>query len=344
MDCREFDEQVVRLEGIAEIADAFVRVRLDRIADSDLNVFEFDYDLTMMVFFINADEQILGRYGGRDARGPDTRQSLAGLRYTMKQALETYCLGLELPPRPSKSTFARQFMDSNSGSRRGCIHCHDVKEMMNQRRAKLGAANHELAWRFPLPENLGLVLEVDRGNVVKRVTADSSAAEAGLQPGDVLESLGGVRVRSFADAQYALDNAPAQGTLKVSWMRDAMLFNKTLSLVDGWRKTNILWRPSMYKMVAAPRVFGDDLSAHEKATFGLRENQLAFRQRKSVSTQARAAGIQPGDIILGFNDRKLEMDAYEFQSYVRREYLAGDTVNVNLIRRGRKITLPMKLH
>jgi len=54
-------------------------VRLDRIADSDLKIFEFDYDLTMMVFFINADEQVIGRYGGRDADGPDTRQSLAGL-------------------------------------------------------------------------------------------------------------------------------------------------------------------------------------------------------------------------------------------------------------------------
>ena len=101
MDCREFDEQVVRLEGIKEVADAFVRVRLDRLADSDLSLFEFDYDLTLMIFFLNSDEQILGRYGGRDGKGADTRQSLAGLNYSMQQALNTFTRGLELPDRKS---------------------------------------------------------------------------------------------------------------------------------------------------------------------------------------------------------------------------------------------------
>ncbi len=38
------------------------------------------------------------------------------------------------------------------------------------------------------------------------------------------------------------------------------------------------------------------------------------------------------------------MDAYEFQSYVRREYLSGDIVKVIVIRDGQKIILPMKLH
>ena len=344
MDCREFDEQVVRLKGIKEIADAFVRVRLDRIADSDLSVFDFDYDLTMMIIFINSNEQILGRYGGRDALGADTRQSLAGLKYTMQHSLDTFRRGLELPARPSKSANVRQFMDSNSSGRRGCIHCHDVKEMLNEHRVKQGAANYELAWRFPLPENLGITLEIDRGNVVKKVTSGSAAATVGLQPGDVVESLGGMRIRSFADAQYALDKAPTKGTLQIVWQRRDKWFDKNLLLQDGWRKSNINWRASMYKMIAAPRVFGDDLDAKEKVTFGLAEKQLAFRQKDSVSTQARNAGIRAGDIILGFDEIQLEMDAYEFQSYVRREYLSGDVVKVILIRDGKKITLPMKLH
>lgn len=344
MDCREFDEQVVRLQGIEEIADAFVRVRLDRIADSDLSLFEFDYDLTMMIFFITADEQILGRYCGRDEDGPDTRQSLAGLNYTMRQALEIYCLGLELPPRPNSSTSVRQLVAGSGNQGRGCIHCHDVKEMLNEQRVKQGAVNHQLAWRYPLPENVGLALEVDRGNIVKTITPNSAAAAIGLQPGDVLESIGGTRVRSFADAQYALDKAPEQGTLRVVWHHQDELLDKQLRLTSGWRKSNILWRPSMYKMIAAPRVFGNDLNAKEKAAFGVGEKLLAFRQKDAVSTQARTAGIRAGDIILGFDGRQLEMDAYEFQSYVRREYLSGDVVKVDIIRDGQKITLPMKLH
>ncbi len=344
MDCREFDEQVVRLEGIEQVADAFVRVRLDRIADSDLNVFEFDYDVTMMIFFIDADERVLGRYGGRDARGPDTRQSLAGLKYAMQQAVDAYRQGLDLPPRPKTSTFARQLMDSNGSGRRGCIHCHDVKEMLNARQAKQGVANSTLAWRYPLPENLGLTLEIDRGNMVKKVAVDSVAAAAGLKAGDLLELLNGVRVRSFADVQYALDKAPAEGAVPIAWQRQGRMLKATLPLASGWRKTNILWRPSMYKMIASPRLFGDDLTEDEKTSLGIGGKRLAFRQKDSVSTQARAAGIRAGDIILGFDGKRLEMDAYDFQTYVRREYLAGDTVQVELIRDGKPLTLPMKLH
>jgi hypothetical protein len=60
-----------------------VRVRLTRIDDQDLNLFEFDYDLTFMVFILDAEGRVYARYGGRSPEGPDQRQSLEGLRYTM---------------------------------------------------------------------------------------------------------------------------------------------------------------------------------------------------------------------------------------------------------------------
>ena len=63
---------------------------MTRIDDVDLNLFEFDYDLTFMVFFLDAEEKVYGRYGGRDAASPDGRQSLDGLRYTMKSVLEMH--------------------------------------------------------------------------------------------------------------------------------------------------------------------------------------------------------------------------------------------------------------
>jgi len=61
-------------------------------------LFEFDYDLTFMVFFLNAGERIYGRYGGRDGRGPDTRMSLAGLHHAMGAALDTHGREAELAP------------------------------------------------------------------------------------------------------------------------------------------------------------------------------------------------------------------------------------------------------
>ena len=56
----------------------------------DLRRFEFDFDLTWYVFFLNAEETVTGRYGGRDAADAEARLSLKGLRYAMGRALEAH--------------------------------------------------------------------------------------------------------------------------------------------------------------------------------------------------------------------------------------------------------------
>ena len=53
--------------------------------------------------------------------------------------------------------------------------------------------------------------------------------------------------------------------------------------------------------------------------------------------------VSEGDIILGFDDLELEMTAYDFLGYVRRNYLVGDSVTINLIRDGRQLQLPFVL-
>lgn len=319
-----------------------MRVRLDEIQQSDLSLFEFDYDLTMMVFFISPDEKIYGRYGGRDADGPDTRQSLAGLRFAMQSALDTHCenAATDDPPR-KEPVFVRDF--SASRQARGCIHCHQVKEIMHTDLREKGQWDRSHVFRYPLPENIGMTLDVDRGNLVKAVQANSIAAKAGVVAGDMIESIAGTQIRSFADAQFALDKSPAEGQVDVSWRRRGEWITRTLTLEKGWRRTDISWRPSMQELVAAPRLFGKDLVASERATLGLTETQMAFRQKKSVPGQARDAGIRPGDIVLGFDRSVMEMDAYDFQDYVRENYIVGDEVAVHLMRDGKRLDLPMKL-
>jgi hypothetical protein len=55
-----------------------------------MNLFEFDYDLTFMVFFLNTDGKVYARYGGRDSENAENRQSLAGLLYTMNSVLQMH--------------------------------------------------------------------------------------------------------------------------------------------------------------------------------------------------------------------------------------------------------------
>jgi hypothetical protein len=321
-----------------------VRVRLTRIDDENLNLFEFDYDLTFMVFFLDSEEHIYARYGGRDAEGPDSRHSLDGLRYTMNSVLQMH--GHARKAFAPKSQDAPKYIRQFSAGRRGgrCLHCHQVKEILNTELQKLGQWSRDSIWRYPLPENLGFTLEIDRGNVVKEVRKQSPASAVGLDRGDIVQELKGVPIHSFGDAQYALDRAPNTGSIDMSWLRGGQLMAAKLSLPEGWRKGDITWRPSMQRYVPAARLYGVDLTIEEKKARGLPDAHLAFRQKDSIPTQAREAGIRPGDIILGVDDKQLDgMDVIDFLRYVRRTYLIGDKVTVNLLRDGKRMNLPMTL-
>ncbi len=340
MDCKQFDGQVVRLERFKDIADKFVRVRLTRIDTLDLSLFEFDYDLTMMIFFMNADEKMYARYGGRDAKNADDRQSLEGLRYTMLSVLtmherEDKEFALRTPDAPKSA---------RTGGGKGCMHCHHVRERLNDNLKRNGQWTREMFYRYPLPENVGIELEVNRGNIVKSVKDKSPADAVGLKPGDLVKRINGVPIHSFGDAQFALDHAPKIGAIDIAWQRNADLLTGKLALSEGWRKGEIAWRPSVQWYIPQARISGADLDAAERKALGLTEMQLAFRQRDAISRQASDAGIRPGDIILGVDDRKLDMGVVNFQYYIQRSYFEGDRVTVNLLRDGKRLNVPMTLH
>jgi hypothetical protein len=324
------------------VAKDFVLVRMVRIMGMDLSLFEFDYDLTWMAFFLGPDETIYGRYGGRDDKGPDTRNSLAGLRYSMKAALEKHRREPRNRPAPLRQPV---YVENLAGARhlRGCIHCHQVKEIRREERVNAGLWTREEIWTYPLPENVGLSLEIDRGNIVRAVTPGSIAGETGIKPGDMVRTINGFSIGSFADAQTALDKAPARGKIAISWERAGQPMEGTLALADGWRKTNIAWRPSLLDLLPSLTIAGPDLTPEEKKALGFGPKHLAFRQQKPVHSEARAMGIQEDDIIIGVDGRRLELTMSQFRYFIRESFLVGDRVVFNLIRNGKRMDLPVRL-
>jgi serine protease Do len=319
-----------------------VRVRLTRIDSSDLNLFEFDYDLTFMAFFMDAKERVYARYGGRDGKDPDNRQSLEGLRYTMQSVAAMHAREQKqyAPKIEGPATYVRDLPGGGGGK---CLHCHQVKERLNRKLVADGKWTRDLVYRYPLPENVGFRLEVNRGNVVERVTPGSPAEKVGLKKGDVVQQIGKVPIHSFGDATFALDKAPASGVLSISWLRDKEPNTATLELSKGWRKTDIRWRPSMLSLVPTVPLYGDDLTAAERKQLGLTENQLAFRQHDRLPTRAKDAGFKVGDIIVGVDDRKLDLTVTGFYFYIQREYLVGDTVQITVLREGKTMRIPLLL-
>jgi hypothetical protein len=320
-----------------------VRVRLIRIAGADLRLFDFDHDLTWYVFFLSPDEKIYGRYGGRDARDAEARLSLAGLRYAMSAALAAHRQrGGIAVQRQGPHVRAEDYPAAKRPNAAGCIHCHQVNEFRREALKESGQWRREDRWVYPLPENIGLALEVDAGNRVAKVTPSSPAERVGVRSGDVLQTLNGYPVASFADAQYALHKAPPEGRIAISWQRAGQALQGELEVATGWRKTNLTWRPSLLDLLPGLALYGDDLSAAEKKTLGLSEKRLAFRQQKPAK-DAREAGVREGDIILGLDDLRLEMTMDEFLAHVRRNYLVGDRVMLNVLREGRRIDVPLTL-
>jgi len=307
----------------------------------DLRVFDFDYDVTWYVFFLNADETVYGRYGGRDARGDQTRISLKGLRYAMGRALEAH----QAAPPPAKRTDPPLRPEDIPAAKRhkGCIHCHNVNEFRRSDAKAAGAWDRSTVWAYPPPDNVGITVDLDAGDRVKAVAAGSPVDKAGIKPGDVLRRLNGVPVASFADASYALHKAPAKGSIPVVWAQAGKERTATLELADGWRKTNITWRPSLLDILPSAPFAGEDLTADDRRRLGLTANRAAFRVGDNIHPTLVTAGFRTGDVVVGFNGVALDGTTGDLLGYVRRNFLVGDTVTVDVLRAGRRTEVRLVL-
>jgi predicted metalloprotease with PDZ domain len=311
----------------------------------NLDVFAFDHDLTWAAFFLNADEKVYGRFGGRDAESPDKYLTLPGLKHAMRAALAAHAKEPKAKPtaEPKPARAVEQYAAAGRLKPSACIHCHQVYDFRREDRQAAKKWSLDEVWVYPLPENVGLTVEPDQGDRIKSVQAKSPAAKLGLRAGDILKEVNGQPVASFADVQHALHLAPASGKVSVAWERDGKEQARELELAPNWRKTDISWRASMWGLEPPACVHGKDLGAEDRKGLGLSEKALAFRQGNFVPPAAEAAGIRQGDIIVGIDDRPLEMTMLQFNAYVRLNYKVGDKLTYNIIRDGKRVNIPLTL-
>jgi serine protease Do len=337
---RKFERQVTALaKPWGDVADQFVRVRLTRIQGADLSLFEFDYDLTWAAFFLNADEVVYGRYGGRDATSDDGHLSLAGLKYAADRALERH---KDVPKRPAprgKPDLVEEYPAARARKRNDCIHCHQV----NLFRRSAAPWDREDRWVYPLPETVGLTLDVDRGDTVKAVAAGSPAAKLKLKVGDVLTKLNELPVASIADVQFALNRAPKAGAIPIEWTSGTNSMEGKLTVAAGWRKTDLTWRASLSELLPTLHLSGADLSAAEKKALGLSDANAAVRQDKFVHSTLKTAGLLRDDVIVGVNGKPVPGGMDDLTGYVRREFMAGDVVGLDVIREGKPVVVKVTL-
>lgn len=320
----------------------------------DTSIFQFDFDLTWCAFFLNADATIYGRYGSRKDSG-DSQFTVGGLKTAMTRALAVHkgypANRNALLPKNGKDyswklpelspSLAQQFRTPQDFPK-ACIHCHHVwRGVRRSMWMDKKPTPESLLYVYPMPETIGMTIDVEDGVTVKTVEAGTAAAKGGVLAGDVIEAVNGQPILSVADIQWILQNSPDVATLKVEVTRGSEKKSLTLSLSGPWRrKAEFDWRTSTgdlrLGMVMIP------MSDDERKQAGLKAGGLKVKSAYQKGP-ATAAGFLKDDLLIAVNGQPMGATESEFLASIRTKFMPGTKLKFAVVRGGRRQEIDISL-
>jgi len=346
---RSLDEQVMQPDDdLAKLEQQFVCVRVIQTNGLDLNVFQYDYDMSWAAMFLNADMTVYGRYGSRNASGKDSDGLLtkSGFRAAVERALALHkaypakkgvlAAKTGKPAEYTTPTKIPGLTDKpeKANVRQNCIHCHMVKEYAMRAKWEADKLTGEDLWVYPMPQRIGLTLDVKDGLVVEEVREGSPAAEAGLVRGDYLVSLGGQPLVSTADVQWVLHQATGDARLAAVIERGDRQHETTIVLGGDWKKSDIAWRASSWYGLRQGVKF-DPLPAAERKNRGIGDQQMALvvaRLYGRGAQKMQEAGVKANDVIVAVDGQSDLTTETEFLAYLRLTHGPDDSVKFTVLR------------
>jgi serine protease Do len=337
--------------ALGKVLSQYVRVRVTRMDEIDVGLFERDWNTTLYYFLLNADEHIYLRYGGRDPESPDAYLNLESLALAAGQGLELHRQyskgGMKPAPRP-KPLFPRQIpqLVERTFARRQCVECHLIGDFQNQQREREGTLDKLThLYRSPDIKTLGIVLDVPRGLAVKE--ARGPAAAAGMAPGDRITALDGTRVWTFGDFQYVYDKVDRKARqIEVEVERGGKAPLLRIALPPRWWWTDVGYRLSSVE----PRTYFEDrpLTAEEKRAHKLRPEGFASRV-EYVPGVARmkmivSHDLEAGDIVFAVDGVEADPLANTADLYIKLHRSPGDVVTLGVVRKGERLRMRLTTH
>ncbi len=312
-----------------------------------MNLFQFDYDQTWAVMFLNADRTIYGRYGTRAGgrNQADTHISVPGFKKAMQRALATHKgyptnkqqLTAYSEPKVDFATPEKiPTMQANN-----CIHCHQVHDCLMRHKweqKKLTAAD---LFVYPLPEQIGMRMDREDCLVVKRVRDGAPVVKAGLKVGDRIVSMNGSPLISQADIQWLLHRSPTNARLDLTYQRGGRTFETTVTLSGNWKLADLSWRESSWRALRHAVRF-IPLSAQRKSRNKIARDAMAFEIKNMYGPRPeplRRAGVKIGDVIIGIGDRTDLVTETQFLVFLRLNYGPGQKIPLSILRSGKKMTI-----
>ncbi len=330
-----------------QLLSQYVCVRIPRMDNVDIGLFDYDRYNTLYFFILNADEQIYMRYGGRDAASQDSYLSLNSLELALKKGLELhkdYVAGkIEKTPRP-KPAFPREIplLVERTFARNQCVECHLIGDFQLQEREQNGTLDKpQQMFRSPDFKTIGLQFDVPRGLVVK--SAEGVAGASGLKPEDLITKINGKTVWTFADLQYEYDKLPrATKQMQLTVNRSGTEIPLTVNLPNRW-----WWIDLRYKQLTIdPRVYFEStaLSAEQKKQHDLPADGFASTVSRvdDFAQVLKSHELKVGDIIVGVDGVGRDDYSLKAEDYIRLRKKAGDSVTLDVIRDGKRIQLPLR--
>ncbi|MFO7863523.1 MAG: trypsin-like peptidase domain-containing protein [Salinivirgaceae bacterium] len=172
----------------------------------------------------------------------------------------------------------------------------DLMEYGQVQRAVMGIVIHDINTAFAAEAGI----DVLNGVYIDKVNPDGAAAEAGIQPGDVVVRIGSVSIKNVAEFQEQLSRFRPGDKLTVTVMRKGRETEKQVLLQNNQGNTAIV--KGHNELAALGAQFGE-VSDKEKRMLKIR---TGLKVVKLSSGKFRDAGIHEGFIILTMNGIKID--------------------------------------
>ena len=327
----------------------YVCVRVVRMDDVDLGLFDYDRNNTIYFFLMNADEQLYMRYGGRESKSPDTYLNLASIELALEQGLERHKLyqegKIQKTERP-KPFFARELplLVERTFARRACVECHLIGDFQNIHREMDGTLDKVThLYGSPDIETIGISLDVPKGLAVKE--ARGAVQAAGMKPGDRVVALNGTPVLTFGDLQYHYDKVPRDARqVRIAVDRGGQAIELTVDLPQRWWLTDLRFRQSSVE----PRVYFESrpLAEAEKARHGLARDGFASEVTivEMFAEVMKSHELRRGDVVFGVDGAGRDEVANTAELYIKLRKKAGDSVTLDVLRDGKRLKMPLKTY
>ena len=336
----------------------------------DLKLFQFDYDLTFSVFFLNADKTVYARYATRTGREADKDVALEGLAATMRSVVELHQgypdnrkqlsakqpgkSAHDIPEDYSSLTRFKAKLDYDGQVAKSCIHCHQIRDAQRvEFRDRNKPLPESLLYPYPSPAILGLTFDKKTRATIATVKEKSFAAKAGFKKGDAIDRLNGSQIASEADIQWMLHNLDADASarkLAVDFTRDGKPQTTQLLLSKDWRKqTAIDWRPTSWglRRMATGGMVLKPISAEKKQQLGIGSDAMALEAthvgRYGQHGRALRAGLRKGDVVVEFDGQSNLFSESALIEYAMQQKKDGDSIKIVYLRNGRKREAQIRL-